>query len=129
MASIDKTFAGKLIIKNLTEKKAEVFLERLIMNAWEDHPVPPSMRLVKASAKLDSSMLPKDFSVKDAAKGALKKGLLRLDKVGIVPLYLNLLVTKQAGTSPTVRIEIDKFEYEKEGNSLDNIVNKTISQI
>ncbi len=130
MVSVDKTFQGKLIIKGLSEDKLVSFIRGLIINGWTDRKIPSTMKFVNSGEKLTLEMLPKNFNVTEQAEKAVKRGLLVLDKIGVVDFGLSLRVTRTTdGANPTIRVELDKFEFEKDGNSIEPVITKTLKEI
>lgn len=126
---IDTTFPSKFIIKELDENQVIPFLAAFVKNAWMEHDIPEGNRKVKENKKLTLDHLPKDFNINDVAEKSFKKGILHLDRIGFVNIWISLIITKATGIHPGYKIEIDKFSYEKDGHSLKNVVDKSLSEI
>ena len=126
---IDITFPSKIMIKDLNEYQATAFLKAFIKYAWLDHDVPEGARMVKEDKKLSLEKLPKGFSIDEAAEHAFKRGILVLERLGLANLYIKAIITKTTEKNPSYKVEIDKFEYEKDGNVLKSVVDKAIAEI
>jgi len=124
--NIDLTFPSKIFIKGFKDEQVPIFIKNFIQNAWMEHDAPENMRPIKGAKKLTLEMLPKDFNVDEIVVKAMKKGLLFYDKIGTVNVWINLLISKAAGTNPGYKIEIDKFAYEKDGNNLKSVIDKSL---
>jgi len=52
-----------------------------------------------------------------------------LERIGPVNVWLNLWVSKDEGTNPQIKVDIDKYKYEKDGDNLSSAVNKAINEL
>jgi hypothetical protein len=126
MIYIDQKFSGKTIVCGLNEDNIKEFLRNLIKHVWMDHDIPDGMRYVGSGTKLTLDMLPNNFNLEQVADRAADKHILMLERIGPVGVYLNLWITKDQGTNPNIKVDIDKFNYESDGNNLNSVVNKAI---
>jgi len=130
MITVDKTFQGKLIVKGMVEEDLQKFVSNLIINGWTDRKIPSGMKFVNSGEKLTVEMMPKNFNIEETASKAVKKGIMMLEKIGVVDFGLSLRITRtNQGANPTIRVELDKYEFEKDGNPLDGVVNKSIKNL
>jgi len=128
MVSVNNIFMNKTIVCGLDKDNVSNFMSNLIKNAWLDQDIPDGMRDVKGDKTMTLDMLPKDFDVDDVVSGAVKKGILMLDRIGVVGVNLTAWINK-IEFSNELRVEIDKANYEKDGKSLLAIVNKSIKEL
>jgi len=129
MIHIDTKFSGKVIICGLNDDNVKPFTRKLLKHIWLDHDIPGGMKFVGSGQKLTLEMLPANFKLNDVADNAVDKGLLMLERIGGVNVWVKLFVTKVQGTNPQTKIYIDKYEYEKEGANLSLVVNKAINDV
>ena len=126
---INYTFPSKVIISTSSDLETKSFIKSFIEFAWLDHDVPSQLRTIKESIKLTLEMFPKDFKLEELVEKIFTKGLLNQDKIGVVPIFINMVVSKDLGTNPGYKIEIDKFYYEQDGHDIKTILNKIVNNI
>lgn len=129
MVYIDTKFSGRVIVCGLNDNNIHKFMRNLIKNVWLEHNIPDGMRMVGSGNKLCLDMLPKNIDLNDIADNAAEKGILMLERIGPVNVWLRLWITKDEGSNPHIKVDIDKFNYEKDGDNLLFVVNKSIAEL
>jgi len=129
MIKIETMFPNRLIVCGLDEGNVVLFIENLLKHAWMEHDIPGGMRVVKQGKKLSLDMLPKDFDADKIAKKTSEKGVLMLERIGAVNMFLNMWVNRTGGANPQIKVDIDRFSYEKDGNNLVRVVNDALSTL
>jgi len=127
MAYIDSKFSGRVIVCDLDESNIQHFMRSLLKYVWLEHDIPDGMRVVGSGSKLTLDMLPPNFDLEAVADKATEKGILMLERIGAVSVWINLWITKSQGTNPQIKVDIDKYKYEKDGDNLSSVVNKAIA--
>ena len=89
---INYTFPSKVIISTSSDLETKSFIKSFIEFAWLDHDVPSQLRTIKESIKLTLEMFPKDFKLEELVEKIFTKGLLNQDKIGVVPIFINMVV-------------------------------------
>ena len=84
---------------------------------------------IKEDKKLSLDLLPKGFNIDEVAINAFKKGVLFYERIGIVNIWINMVITKTIGKDGKYKIEIDKFAYEKDGHSLKSVVDSSLENL
>ena len=125
---IDTTFPSKYIINYIKEEQLLQFIKNFIKFAWIQHDAPEGFRKVKENKRLSLDLLPKNFDIDTVAETAVKKGVLYYEKIGVINMWINLVITKPAGNKG-YKIELDKFSYEKDGHSLKSVIDAAIENI
>ena len=126
---IDTTFPSKLIINYMEEAQAIPFIKNFIKFAWLQHDAPEGFKKIKEDKKLSLDLLPKGFNIDEVAINAFKKGVLFYERIGIVNIWINMVITKTIGKDGKYKIEIDKFAYEKDGHSLKSVVDSSLENL
>jgi hypothetical protein len=115
MLKVETTFANKVIVSGIQEDKLQRFVEFLIKYTWMNSKLPGNARFVKEAENPGLDKLPKTFSIKDSAERAIKRGVLILESLGPVYVGLNARITNvKTGVNPCVKVDIDKFVYERD---------------
>ena len=126
MIYIDTKFSGRVIICGLNETNVKSFTKELITNIWLEHSIPDGMRKVGSGNKLTLEMLPPNYDIEAVSNRAVDKGILMIERIGSVNIWLNMFIVRSQGTDHQIKIDIDKYKYEKDGANLSAVVNKTI---
>jgi len=129
MVYIDSKFSGRVIVCGLKGNNINQFMRSFLKHVWLEHNIPDGMKMVGSGNKLTLDMLPKNIDLNDIADKAVDKGILMLERIGPVNVWLNLWVSKDEGTNPQIKVDIDKYKYEKDGDNLSSAVNKAINEL
>jgi len=129
MVYIDNKFSGRLIVCGLNDNNIRQFMRNFIKNVWLEHKIPDGMRMVGSGTKLTLDMLPKNIDLNQIADRAVDKGILMMERIGGVNIWLNLWVTKSEGSNSQIKVDIDKYKYEKDGDVLLSVVNNSIKEL
>ena len=129
MVHIDSKFSGRVIVCGLDDDNIQGFTRSLLKHVWLEHNIPDGMRVVGSGTKLTLDMLPPKFDLEAVADKAVAKNILMLERIGAVNLWLNMFITRSEGTDPQIKVDIDKYKYEKDGDNLSSAVNKAIADL
>ncbi len=121
---LELTFPNKIIVCGLNDNTIIPFLEGLLKYVWITHDIPEASRNINQGKKLTLDMLPKNFDISTVAKDAFKKGIVMFDRIGVVNVWLKAFIVRTQGTKPEIKVEIDKFSYEKDGDCLQSVLNR-----
>lgn len=129
MIRIDTKFSGRTIVCGLNDDNIKPFMRSLLKNIWLERNIPDSMKTVGSGNKLTLDMLPSNINLNEIADKAVDKKILMLERIGAISLWLNLWITKTEGTNPDIKVDIDKYEYEKNGDNISSPINNAIKEI
>ena len=113
--TLQTVFTDKVIICGVAKEDLEKFMTFFLEQAWIASKVPGEVRKVKESKNPSIAALYDTFDVKTTVKRAIDRGALFIEKIG--PIYMGLKIHVNVGentATPSTKIEIDKFVYERD---------------
>jgi len=113
--TLETVFTDKVIICGVDKKKLEKFVTFLLEQIWINSKVPGAVRKVTESKNPSIAALYDAIDVEAVVSRAIERGALFVDNIGPIEIGLNMKINVVENTAtPSVRIEIDKFVYERD---------------
>lgn len=126
---IDSTFTAKTVVKNITEAQLELFVSLFLKNVWLSKDIPGDQRQAGGPKKLSLTMFPPKFNIEKMAQTAIKRGILGVDKIGVIPMNINAIIVFSKPYNCYI-IEFNKIQFETDGDvQLLSILSQTIAEV
>jgi len=118
--TLQTVFKDKIIICGVEKNKLEKFITFLLEQIWMNSKVPGAVRKVKESRSPSVAALYDAMNVKSVVAKALDKQGLFIENIGPIEIGLKMKINVVDNTAtPSVRIEIDKFVFERDDRDKD----------
>ena len=113
--TLQTVFMDKVIICGVEKDKLEKFVTFLLEQIWMNSKVPGAVRKVNESKNPSVAALYEAVDVKALVSRALDRNALFIDNIGPIEIGLKMKINVVENTAtPSTRIEIDKFVYERD---------------